>query len=305
MLSDALVKWTGWLTGIRRVSDHTLTAYQQDISHFIHFLTRHQGEEIASLHSLAALEPADIRAWLAARIGQGMSAASNARALSALKNLARFLHKEYGVECASIMGFRGPKQKKPLPKALTEADSLAALEHIGDLHPEPWVAKRDWALLTLIYGCGLRISEALSLTCKDINQSNGGLRIRGKGRKERIVPVLPAVISAVQDYLALCPYLRGAEKSDTPLFLGLRGAPLAPAVFQRQIQQLRRYLGLPESVTPHAFRHSFATHLLAGGGDLRAIQELLGHESLITTQRYTHVDAARLMEAYRNAHPKA
>lgn len=282
-----------------------MTAYQQDIRDFNAFIARHLNEPTLSLHHLAGLEPADIRAWLAARIGQGVSTTSNGRALSSLKNLARFLHKEYGVECQAIVGFRGPKLKKPLPKALTEADSLQALASIGDLHPEPWIAKRDWALLTLIYGCGLRISEALALTCRDIKTEGGSLRIRGKGRKERMVPVLPAVISALEEYRGMCPYLRGAENSDSPLFLGLRGAPLAPAVFQRQIQQLRHYLGLPESVTPHAFRHSFATHLLAGGGDLRSIQELLGHESLTTTQRYTHVDAARLMEAYRNAHPKA
>lgn len=289
---------------MRRVSSHTLIAYQQDTLHFAAFLQGHLNTPQLALHHLAELQQSDIRAWLAARMGEGNSATTNARALSAVKNLARYLHREQNVECIAILEAKAPKIRAPLPKALSEEDSLRALESIGDLHPEPWVAKRDWALLTLLYGCGLRISEALSLTCKDISRTNGGLRIHGKGRKQRLVPVLPEVFSALEDYRQSCPYLRGAEESDTPLFLGVRGGTLNAGVFQKQIRQLRRYLGLPESVTPHAFRHSFATHLLAGGGDLRSIQELLGHESLITTQRYTHVDTARLMAAYRDAHPK-
>jgi len=288
---------------VRRVSEHTLEAYGHDLRQFISYLQSKNDQELFLSH-LAALTHTELRGWLAGRLRDGLTPTSTARAVSSLHNFAKFAHKEYGVECAAILALRAPKVKKPLPKALTMEDSLKAVDSIELLHPEPWVAKRDWALLTLLYGCGLRISEALALTNRDVSRAKDGLKIRGKGRKERIVPVLPEVIDALRDYQRACPLLRGAEDSDTPLFLGLRGKALAPAVFQRQIQSLRGYLGLPDSVTPHAFRHSFATHLLAGGGDLRAIQELLGHESLTTTQRYTHVDAARLMEAYRNAHPK-
>lgn len=285
------------------MSEHTLSAYGQDMRQFQSYLQGRTDSDLFLSH-LVALDHTDLRGWLAGRVRDGMTPASTARAVSSLHNFAKFAHKEYGVECAAMLALRAPKVKKPLPKALTMEDSLKAVDRIEDLHPEPWVAKRDWALLTLLYGCGLRISEALALTNRDISKAKDGLKIHGKGRKERIVPVLPEVMVALRDYQHACPLLRGAEESDTPLFLGLRGKPLASAVFQRQIQALRGYLGLPNSVTPHAFRHSFATHLLAGGGDLRAIQELLGHESLSTTQRYTHVDAARLMEAYRNAHPK-
>lgn len=293
-----------WLRGVRRVSDHTLTAYRQDLSAFSTFLGPFLNETDLFLGHFEALKRADLRSWFAARRGEGLTPASNARALSSLKNFAKFIHRQYGVECTAILAFRAPRLAKPLPKAMTEQDTEKAIGNIQNLHPEPWVAKRDWALLTLLYGCGLRISEALSLTCQDIAAAGRGLRIRGKGNKERVVPVIPEVIQALVEYQKSCPYLRGVESSRSLFFLGFRGGPLSPAVFTRQIQQLRRFLGLSESVTPHAFRHSFATHLLAGGGDLRAIQELLGHESLTTTQRYTHVDASRLMAAYHAAHPK-
>jgi integrase/recombinase XerC len=251
---------------------------------------------------LARLEHRELRAWLAQRRQDGISDSSNARAMSSIRNFYRYLQRETGLENAAVFNLRMPRLKKPLPKALTAQDALDAVETLRTLHPEPWIARRDWALLTLLYGCGLRIGEALSLTRHDIAGAKHGLRIHGKGGKERVVPVLPQVLEAIAAYLAACPYMGEGEM---PLFLGARGERLAPAVFRRQIRQLRAGLGLPESATPHAFRHSFATHLLAGGGDLRAIQELLGHENLSTTQRYTHVDTARLMSAYKNAHPRA
>lgn len=300
-LRGSLDAWQEWLSGTKRVSEHTLNGYLQDIAQFLGFLGGYLGDTL-TLASLGSIEQRELRAWLADRKQQGISDSSNARAMSSIRNCYRFLQTEHGIENAAVFNLRTPRLKKPLPKALTQDDSLRAVESLRDLHPEPWIAKRDWALLTLIYGCGLRMSEALSLSRQDIETAKGSLRIRGKGRKERMVPLLPEVQEAVMDYIRACPYHSGSGHA--PVFLGARGAELSATVFQRQIQRLRAYLGLPDSVTPHAFRHSFATHLLAGGGDLRAIQELLGHENLSTTQRYTHVDTARLMEAYRNAHPK-
>lgn len=302
-LNSCLTAWEQWLSGTKRVSPHTLSGYKQDITQFLQFLHNYTSD-ILTLQTLAAIEHRELRAWLAQRKQDGIGDSSNARAMSSLRSFYRYLQRERNIENAAVFNLRTPRLQKPLPKALTEADSLQALDTIKTLHPEPWIAKRDWALLTLIYGCGLRISEALSLRCGDINHAGNGLRISGKGSKERIVPLLPEVVETVADYRRACPYLRH-HHPDTPLFLGMRGAALLPRVFQRQIAHLRAYLGLPDSVTPHAFRHSFATHLLAGGGDLRAIQELLGHENLSTTQRYTHVDSARLMAAYKNAHPRA
>jgi integrase/recombinase XerC len=286
------------------MSGHTVTAYLQDMAEFQDFLLAHFAAGHFSPEQLQNLSPVALRSWLAARMRKGFTSSSTARAVSSVKNFARFLYKQYGVECTGILQLKAPRQKKPLPKALTIPDSLRAVEAIAGLHPEPWIARRDWALLTLIYGCGLRISEALSLTLEDIHRAENSLRIRGKGKKERLVPLLPEVRACLEDYRQSCPWLQAGAEKHMPFFVGFRGGALAPAIFQRQIQRLRRYLGLSESVTSHAFRHSFATHLLAGGGDLRAIQELLGHESLSTTQRYTQVDSARLMEAYRNAHPK-
>jgi integrase/recombinase XerC len=302
-LQKQLDAWHHHLAHVKQVSPHTLTGYQQDMSQFLGFLHDYTARPL-SLGELQAVDQHSLRAWLASRKQQGISDSSNARAMSSLRNFYRYLHKEQGMENAAVFNLRTPRLKKPLPKALSEEDTLRAVDTLRELHPEPWVAKRDWALLTLIYGCGLRISEALALSCGDVRHGNNGLRIRGKGRKERLVPLLPVVFDALEDYRSSCPYLQHPH-ADAPLFLGLRGLALNPKVFQRQIQHLRAYLGLPDSVTPHAFRHSFATHLLAGGGDLRTIQELLGHENLSTTQRYTHVDTARLMAAYKSAHPRA
>lgn len=291
-------EWEGWLTDVKRASRHTIVSYQNDLSQFFGFLSEHLGGKV-TVKNLEALEPRDFRAWLASRLGE-FEATSTARALSTVKSFFRWLEKQGRLKNESVFHIRSPKLKKSLPKALAEEQSKAALKAIGSQHKDEWLNKRDLALLTLIYGCGLRISEALSLRPADV--TGDSIVITGKGNKQRAVPVLPVVKAAIADYLSACPY---NPSPTTPLFLGKRGKKLDPAIFQRELRLLRRAIGLPESATPHAFRHSFATHLLSAGGDLRSIQELLGHASLSTTQRYTHVDKDRLMKAYKNAHPRA
>jgi len=300
-VSDELAKlsseWESWLQDIKRASKHTIISYQNDLRQFFGFLSEHLGGKV-SLKHLEAVEPRDIRSWLASRMGN-FEAASTARALSTIKSFFRWLEKQGKLKNEAVFHIRSPKIKKPLPKALAEEQSAAALAGIGE-HKEEWIRKRDLALLTLIYGCGLRISEALGLTHGAMPADS--LVITGKGNKQRVVPVLPVVKEAIEDYLKACPF---TFEADSPLFLGKRGKKLDAAIFQRELRLLRVSLGLPESTTPHAFRHSFATHLLSAGGDLRSIQELLGHASLSTTQRYTHVDRDRLQKAYKAAHPRA
>jgi integrase/recombinase XerC len=298
-LVEQVEAWLGWQASERRASPHSLAAYRRDLVSFLGFLTGHHGER-PSLASLQRLERGDLRAWLAARAGRGLMATSTARALSVLRGFFRFLARRGLVENAAVLGLRNPKLPRVVPKALTAAEASDALEGVGELSDEPWIARRDAALLTLLYGCGLRLGEALSLTRDDMRAARAGrLVVTGKGRKQRSVPVLPIVAAALDDYVAACPYRHD------PLFLGARGGPLNPRIVQGRLQQLRLLLGLPATATPHALRHSFATHLLAGGADLRAIQELLGHSSLSTTQRYTEVDAAGLMAIYDRAHPRA
>lgn len=292
-----MAAWQGWLRDVKRAARHTLISYENDLGHFIAFLSGHLGGKVGLSH-LEKLEARDFRAWLASRSGE-YEATSNARALSTVKNFYRFLLKNHGVENAAIFHLRSPKLKKPLPKAITQDQAGQAMESLAE--GESWTQKRDLALLTLIYGCGLRISEALSLRYGDRPQGET-LTITGKGNKQRQVPVLPIVRQALEEYIAACPHTLGASG---PLFLGKRGKALDPAMFQLALRKLRARLNLPETTTPHAFRHSFATHLLSAGGDLRSIQELLGHASLSTTQRYTHVDKERLLKAYKNAHPRA
>ena len=316
-LHDAVMAWRAELAGVRRASTHTLTSYTHDLTDFLGFLTQYRGENIA-LKMLPSLHEREVRAWLAARHARGMKAASNARAVSSLRNFCKFLHRHAGLEVKAALQVATPKLSKPLPKAPSEAQANAALEALSEHESEPWISARNHALAMLLYGCGLRISEALHLTLGDVQGDT--LRILGKGKKERLVPLMAVVKQAVQQYVDLCPYFRGQvsgarfrqkEFSETrnpkpeTLFLGVQGKPLQPAIFQRLVQQLRREYGLPESLTPHALRHAFATHLLSAGADLRDIQELLGHASLSTTQRYTKVDTARLLEAYKNAHPRA
>ena len=298
-LAGPIDAWRSWLKSERRAAALSLEAYERDLFAFLAFLAGHQGAA-PSLRSLQALERGDLRAWLAQRAGRGLKATSTARALSVVRGFFRFLARRGLVENAAVLGLRNPKLPRAVPKALSEAEAMDALANIGELGNEPWIAKRDAALLTLLYGCGLRLGEALSLTRADVKAARSGrLTVTGKGRKQRIVPVLAIVAAALDDYLAACPF-----KGD-PLFLGARGGALNPRIVQDRLQRLRLLLGLPATATPHALRHSFATHLLAGGGDLRAIQELLGHASLSTTQRYTEVDAAGLLAVYEQAHPRA
>lgn len=299
-LKKHFAAWQEWLEMARGMSRHTVGSYGIDVREFIVFLQGHTGENITQ-KALSQLELRDFRAWLAYRAGQGLEASSNARALSSVKNFFRFLNKEHGIKCDAVFALRTPKQKKSLPKAMEEGESASAMAHIAELQEEEWVGKRDLALLLLTYGAGLRIGEALGLTRKQLENADT-LIVLGKGNKERMVPLLPVVCAAVADYIKACPY---PLPKDAPVFLGKQGKPLQPAIFQKQIRKLRSLAGLPESATPHAFRHSFATHLLSAGTDLRTIQELLGHASLSTTQRYTHVDSKRLMDAYNAAHPRA
>lgn len=299
-LARAVGEWRRWLTHERRASAHTIDAYTRDLGGFLSFLRDHLGGApgLAGLEGLAAV---DFRAWMARRAADGLSRSSTARAMSVLRNFFRWLERNgYGGNHA-IRAMRSPKRPHGIPKPLTVADAGLLLESIDLLPGEPWETLRDTALFALLYGCGLRISEALGLNRGEA-PAGEALRVTGKGGKERMLPVLPQVRDAVTAYLAACPYRPGA---DGPLFLGQRGKRLNPGVAQRRLRELRVLLGLPETVTPHALRHSFATHLLGAGGDLRAIQELLGHASLSTTQRYTEVDSERLMATYRAAHPRA
>jgi integrase/recombinase XerC len=295
----------GWLKemqAIKRQSQHSVTAYMHDVSGFLAFLSQHMGG-VVDAAALKTLTERDMRAWLAFRLKRGYAKSSNARAISAVKSFFRFLHKFADLENAAILAISAPKLDKPLPKAPNESQTEAAMEGLFEFDRTAWINARNRALGILLYGAGLRISEALNLTVDDIRNKDS-LRIRGKGGKERVVPMLPIIRNTMETYLSLSPFHQGA-KNDAPIFYGARGKPMKPAIFQRLVRDLRRELGLPESMTPHALRHAFATHLLAHGAELREIQELLGHSSLSTTQRYTHVDAARLMDAYQAHHPRA
>ncbi len=299
-LAAAINAWQAWLAAERRVSLHTSDAYARDLAAFLTFLVEHLGEA-SDLAALAGLKPADFRSYLAHRTNEGIARSSVARAMSTLRNFFRFLDRTGRVHNPAVKSVKTPRLPKSVPKALDETDALDAIRSAGALQDEPWLAARDQALMLLLYGCGLRLGEALSLTW-DTRIDTETVRIVGKGRKERIVPVLPIVRTAIESYRALCPY---KSSGDSPLFLGARGKPLSPRIMQRQMERLRAQLGLHEHATPHALRHSFATHLLSKGGDLRTIQELLGHASLSTTQRYTAVDEGHLIRTYRDAHPRA
>lgn len=283
----------------KRMSPHTLSAYHHDLETFLAFLSNHLGGP-PEPRDLSGLGPADFRAWLADRAMRGLSKSSTARALSVVRGFFRFLERRGSITNAAIGGVRGPRVPRSVPKALTVGEAKDTLESLGDLEDEPWVAARDAAVVALLYGCGLRIGEALGLN-RSVAPLADTVMITGKGNKTRMVPVLPVVRTAVDEYLRQVPFVLAPSG---PLFVGVRGKRLGARRVQDRLQVLRGYLGLPESATPHALRHSFATHLLAGGGDLRAIQELLGHASLSTTQRYTDVDAARLMDIHRSAHPR-
>lgn len=295
--------WLERLFRERRCSRHTIDAYARDVAGFLAFLTDHLGARPDSA-ALTALQPADLRAFLARRRNDGLDSRSLLRALAAVRNFMRALEKKGLAKTDFFGAVRPPKRPHSLPKALTVADARDLIDpeqRAGEAR-EPWVLARDAAVLALLYGAGLRISEALSIARADAPMGQiDRVTILGKGGKTRAVPVIAPVREAVAAYVALCPY----QLTGGPLFVGARGGPLSPRIVQLAVQRLRGALGLPDSATPHALRHSFATHLLGRGGDLRSIQELLGHASLSTTQIYTAVDKQRLLEAYRSAHPRA
>jgi len=299
-MSNLPEEFLSWLGGERRAADKTLETYGRDVLAFLAFCSVHVGGE-PDLALLRALRLADFRAWIAAEAKGGAGNATRARKLSAIQTFFRFLRKRHGVENPALALITRPRPKRPLPKALTPADASMVAHDIGEATDTAMVQARDEALMTLLYGAGLRINEALSLNIGDLPAADDALRVTGKGNKQRIVPLLPAVRRVLAVYLRLHPNPAPGE----PLFLGARGGRLNAGVVQKTLRDFRRLNGLPEHATPHALRHSFATHLLAGGADLRSIQELLGHASLSTTQRYTDVDTAQLMEVWRNAHPRA
>lgn len=305
-MSDFEILTRDWLSHLgheRRLSPKTLEAYGRDVRQFIAFLVDHLGAT-PSLRAVAALKPADLRAFLGSRRREGAGNRTLMRQLAALRSLARFGERQGRLTAAAFAATRGPRLAKGLPRpldakaaaAVTKADSRAGEDRAD------WVLARDAAVLALLYGSGLRISEALGLTRAQAPTSAGdALTVLGKGGKTRMVPVLPVVVAAIADYLAQCPWRLTPEG---PLFVGVKGGPLSPRIIQLAVEGLRGSLGLPGSATPHALRHSFATHLLGRGGDLRAIQELLGHASLSTTQIYTRIDSGRLLAAYDAAHPR-
>ncbi len=299
-VAQAATDWLRRLSDERRYSKHTLDNYGRDLGTFLRFLSEHLGAP-PDMAALAALKQADVRAWSAARRRDDLAPASIARGLSAVRGFFRSLRRDDLVDNAAVGLVRGPKLPRGIPKPLDVAQAADLLEAAGDADNAPWLGLRDRALFTLLYGCGLRIAEALGLNGRE-TPTGETLRVRGKGDKERLVPVLDVVREAIAAYRRACPF---DTAGDRPLFVGARGARLAAGVAQARLRTLRRELGLPETATPHALRHSFATHLLAGGGDLRTIQDLLGHASLATTQRYTAVDVARLLDVYDDAHPRA
>ena len=304
-LVETINQWKSWLATERNYSVHTVDSYSRDLKTFLDFLCGHLEKrphsDVIGLIDLEGLSTVHFRSYLARRNSDGLSRSSTARALSTLRNFFKFLEKEEILHNPTVHNIRTPKLPKPVPKPLSIAEAKEVLQIIGKLQKTPWLADRDVALMTLLYGCGLRISEALQLNVGDI-PAEGALVITGKGNRQRLVPLLPIVKQTIERYIQNCPF--GLGNTD-PLFVGARGKRLNPRVVQRKMKDVRKTMGLPETATPHAFRHSFATHLLAGGGDLRTIQELLGHASLSTTQRYTEVDSARLIQVYRDSHPRA
>lgn len=296
----ALANWLDATRALKGAADNTIEAYRRDVLDFIVFLTLHHAEP-QGLTPLARVTTSDMRGWMAGLRAGGCASRSVARKLSAVKSFYRWLAEREGFEPTAVLSARAPKFQKKLPRPLTEDAARAMIDTVGMQARDGWQAARDIAVITLLYGCGLRISEALGLTGRALPLGET-MRIIGKGGKERIVPVLPVARQAVDTYLRLCPY---PTEPDAPLFRGARGGALNPRLIQKATEKARMQLGLPASATPHAMRHSFATHLLSAGGDLRAIQELLGHASLSTTQAYTAVDQVHLMKVYEACHPKA
>ncbi|MBT9382717.1 tyrosine recombinase XerC [Pseudooceanicola sp. CBS1P-1] len=296
---DAMGRWLDGLASVLDRSDRTIEAYRADLVEFLTFITLHKGES-QGLGAIARVDVADMRSWMANQRARGVSARSLARRLSSVKSFYRWLAEREGFDPTAVLSTRSPRFQRKLPRPLSEEDAAKMLTQVGEQDARAWVSARDTAVVTLLYGCGLRISEALSITADDLPLGTA-LRIHGKGKKERVVPVIGPARQAVEAYLELCPHPMEAGQ---PIFRGIKGGPLSPGGIQKAMAAARAQMGLPSSATPHALRHSFATHLLNAGGDLRAIQELLGHASLATTQTYTAVDSARLMEVYRKAHPR-
>lgn len=303
-LAAQAVAWLAYLRTERRVSALTLDAYARDLRQFLSFLVDHCGG-LPTLSGFAALKPADLRAFMAKRRAGGIESRSLMRALAALRSFARFLERRGAGQASAFVAVRGPKVARTLPKPLaaSAACDLTEVETRAGEDRPPWILARDAAVLGLLYGSGLRISEALGIRRRDAPcEGRDSVTVLGKGGKVRSVPVIAPVSRAIDAYLAICPY---GLRPEGPLFVGAKGGPLSPRLIQLAVARMRGALGLPDSATPHALRHSFATHLLARGGDLRSIQELLGHASLSTTQVYTAVDGARLLAAWKSAHPRA
>ena len=295
-MASLLTEYSAFLTDNRRMSPHSVRAYLATAERLVSFLGEHLGEA-ADRPALAKLTAADLRAFLAHRRGDGLTNRSTARELSAIRHFLRFA---LGDD-ATLPVMKGPRVPRSLPRPVNPDDVIALAEDVSNGAREGWVGARDWAVLLLLYGSGLRVSEATGLTGAILPLATT-LRVTGKRNKTRIVPLLEQVKSAIEDYIAACPY---PPSSDAPLFKGSRGGALSPALIRRAVQGARGRLGLSDRTTPHALRHSFATHLLAGGADLRSLQELLGHASLSSTQVYTAVDTAMLLDEYQNAHPRA
>ena len=296
-LAARLSEWTRYLSSEKNLSPHTLRAYAINVGQFIEFIAHYTGEQ-PSLNSLSDFDLRGFRAWLSDMATRDISAASRARALSSVKNFLSWMDKNGIMHNAAISNVRSPKLPKKLPRPLYEGQ---AMDFIKDTPDEKWTDKRNRALFTLLYGCGLRINEALGLDIRDLPNDEGYMRVMGKGGKERQVPVLKIVEDTITQYRDVCPF---PEEPSRPLFMGARGKRMRQQIAQKAMRELRVEFGLPENATPHALRHSFATHLLQNGANLREIQELLGHASLSTTQRYTDVDTKKLMETYKNFHPR-
>ena len=313
---QALADYCRHLAAERRFSEHSVSAYRHDIGSFHIFLQEHRGGSV-SIESLSELSGQDVRSWMASLRRGGQQAQSVARALSALRGFLRRVESLYAISCSAAFRVKRPPHPAPPPHPLSQMAARELIAAAGKTQEQPqWIKARDVAIFTLLYGAGLRISEALELGCAEVKRMTQEkphtLRVLGKGNKERLLPILPKVIEALDEYQRLCPYKREgnatenkAESSSPPFFLGLRGEKLHPRVVQKRMHVLRTQLGLDRKATPHALRHSFATHLMQGGGDLRSIQKLLGHSSLKSTQRYTEVDLTHIIEQHRLAHPSA
>ena len=301
-MNEVIADFINYLLNTKNYSTHTGTAYESDVLDFVNFYARFNNGEM-TMADLANADTFTFRSWMADRARRDLTHKSTARALSSLRTFYKWLARHKNIQNDAIGLISSPKVPRKLSKAIETTDVSDMHDAIRNIdNNQPWIAARDWALVVLIFGCGLRISEALSLKNADVENAPCSLRIVGKGNKERIVPVLPAVNTAIQKYIAVNPY---GNRADDPLFRSVRGLPMSSRMAEKVIENLRHYLQLPDYVTPHALRHTFATALLAGGADLRSLQELLGHSSLSTTQLYTKVNMSEIMDAYNHAHPMA